>query len=565
MFLHTLHTYTKTLLLTGGISLIALSSAQAQFVPSADPSRVQDQLQTETQPQAADGQVITPPSLTSDVPASFKDITFTLEAIQFDGMSVYDQEQVADLYSDKVGQKVSLAEIVRVANALTLQYRNDGYLLSRAVVPTQEINDGSVTIKVFEGYIDQVQIEQEGDVAGGTALIERLTERLNRPGPVRTRDLESALLLSNDLPGVSIRTIITPSQERVGAADLRLIVTQERDLFTVAANNRGTRYLGPLQVFATYQLNSPFKNHGRLTADYVTAWGGDQELGYYGLSYDTIVHKSGTQLNIGGSYADTDPGFTLSQFDVEGESTSAFIGLEQPLIRTRRENLSVYGLFDYLNSENDATITLLEYEDKVRTLRVGARYNFVDGYKGFNRFNVEVSQGLDILGASEEGDDVSRANGDPEFTKIYLEASRVQALPHNASLVLATKAQKSAHTLLSSEEFGIGGARFGRAYDPSEVVGEDGVVGSLEVNKTYASPYAELDSYQLYGFYDIGAVWNDDAAQDKESLSSAGAGVRAVLFGGANASFEVSKPLTRDVDTQGDDDVRLFGNVSFRF
>ena len=80
---------------------------------------------------------------------------------------------------------------------------------------------------------------------------------------------------------------------------------------------------------------------------------------------------------------------------------------------------------------------------------------------------------------------------------------------------------------------------------------------------------ADLDYIQLYGFYDIGAVWNRNAARaefSRQSLSSTGIGVRAAVLGAAQVSAEIAKPLTRPVFASNNDNgLRAFFSLSASF
>ena len=92
------------------------------------------------------------------------------------------------------------------------------------------------------------------------------------------------------------------------------------------------------------------------------------------------------------------------------------------------------------------------------------------------------------------------------------EAQRLQRVTSNVNLQLTARGQLANDALLASEEFGVGGINSGRGYDPSEIVGDDGISGSVEVQWNEPYPVSYLEDYQLFGFYDIGKVWNTDVA-----------------------------------------------------
>lgn len=128
----------------------------------------------------------------------------------------------------------------------------------------------------------------------------------------------------------------------------------------------------------------------------------------------------------------------------------------------------------------------------------------------------------------------------------------------------------SSNALLSSEEFSVGGIGLGRGYDPSEITGDEGVAAKVELqwNDPVKVTSKFLDSYQLFGFYDVGKVWNDDAttaSQKVDSLASVGAGIRLDLAYDVDAGVGVAVPLTRERQTSGDHDPKVYLNISKRF
>ena len=120
--------------------------------------------------------------------------------------------------------------------------------------------------------------------------------------------------------------------------------------------------------------------------------------------------------------------------------------------------------------------------------------------------------------------------------------------------------QWSADPLLSYEEFSLGGETYGRGYDYGEISGEHGAAFSGELRYGSNLNWRWLSEYQLYGFYDVGAVWNETSG-DKytmDHLSSAGTGFRLRLNDTLRTGFEAAKPLDRRVSSTGDRDWRFF-------
>ena len=128
--------------------------------------------------------------------------------------------------------------------------------------------------------------------------------------------------------------------------------------------------------------------------------------------------------------------------------------------------------------------------------------------------------------------------------------------------------QKSANALFSSEEFAVGGNRFGRAFDFAEITGEDGAAGYLEARYTVQDLPDGFEFMQFYSFYDRGVVWNRGSSGDfrRHSLSSAGLGIRANFPWSIQTSLEVAQPLTWRVFTSGNSTKpRYFFTLSMSF
>jgi hemolysin activation/secretion protein len=129
--------------------------------------------------------------------------------------------------------------------------------------------------------------------------------------------------------------------------------------------------------------------------------------------------------------------------------------------------------------------------------------------------------------------------------------------------------QYAFNTVYAAEGFSLGGAKVGRGYDPSELIGDDGLAAASELR--YDDTIAGiplLSSYQAYAFYDVGQVWNHDPALlgPSHALSSAGVGIRLISNDGYTAGFEVAQPLTRQPsDETGHKPTMFYVDLSVRF
>jgi hemolysin activation/secretion protein len=560
----------SALLLSGLLITTSAQAAQTLLGPS-DAGRVQERTKNAPKLGEPESKVDVKAAPNVEAPKGADKIKLTLNAINFEGVTAYAPAELQSLYADKIGQKISLADVYGIANAATVKYRNDGYILTQVIVPPQTIDGGKVKLQVVEGFINTISIDGVTKDSERN-LISAYADRAKRSQPLNVRDLEQALLMINDLPGVSARSILSPSPNKVGAADLKIII--ERDMFDsqVGVDNFGSRYLGRLEGSGAVAANSMLGMNERISAQAVYAPSSslNKELLYGDLGYSQPVGTLGTKLDLLGSITSTVPGYTLREFDVRGRSVFWSAKLSQPIIRTRNLNWSVYGLFDWRNVQTDTNIETTRV-DHIRMLRAGTSFDALDSFlgAGYNSLNIEIAHGLDVLNSSDKGDaNMSRAFGDPDATKMEAEYQRLQRLSSKTNLLFGVKGQSASDAMLSSEEFGVGGASYGRGYDPSEIVGDNGLAGKLELQWNNPVAMPKVETYQLYGFVDAGRVWNTDAtnrADKKLTLVSAGVGVRTTLHTKTQADLFVASPLSREVQANQDRDPRVYFTLTQPF
>ena len=567
-FKSALQNVATTIIFASVLSFANTASAQLQQqTGQADPGRAGERLQEKTLIPQAGPNIRVKEMALQNAPAGAENIKFNFGGLRMNGVSVYTEDQLYSIYGDKIGTEISLADLYAIANQVSLKYRKDGYILTQAIVPPQTIESGIVQIQVVEGYIDNITIQGGDENNSALKAMQDYSSQINEGGPLNIADMERHLLLINDLPGVDARTIISPSRSAAGAADMLIII--ERDPFEayVGVDNHGSRFLGPVQFSGTSVFNSAFGLNERITAQAVVAPDAGLELAFGALGYEQPIGRYGTTLNFGGSITDTDPGFRLSQFDVEGLSKSLYVGLEHPIIRSRNTNIFGRLVADWRNVDSKNNVELTR-KDRIRAIRAGLKADFLDRLLGVavNSVDLQFSQGIDIFGASDEGDaNLTRPAGDPTFSKANLRIERLQRITGSVNLLLSGRGQLANKALLSSEEFGLGGYGTVRGYDPSEVVGDHGIAGKAEVQ--WNTPVKALPT-QLFGFIDSGTVWDEDATASvnkRNSLTSTGIGVRFDLPLDVDAEFVAAQPMNRDIQTQGERDPQFFFSLNKKF
>lgn len=495
---------------------------------------------------------------------------FVLAGVVIEGARAVPPESLAPIYEPYLARSVGPEELAEIAGAVTTRYREAGYILSRAEIPPQSVDSGILRLKVIEGHVAEIRIE---GLDGARA--EEAQARLNRvmtEQPARLADMDRAISLVEAMAGV---TVADSRVEEVEAGDRdgahRLIVTAEAETLdaVVYADNRGDREVGPMLAWFGVGANDALGAGERIEGGVYTVPNDPQELLYGEARVIAPIGRDGTTIDAALSGSSSESGGDQDDNDLIARSRTLTLGAEHPLILGRRETLSVRGevRLGRLSEEQQETQT---YEDRTRILSLSLDYRRTGLFEGTDvEGGLTLDQGIDVLGANGADDpDNSLADGSGSFTKLEAEGGVTQALPAGLSVRLAGRGQVADRALLTGQQFQFGGARFGRAYGYGEVSGEHGLAGLLELRRTGRLDLLGLGGYQLYGFADVGSVWDRTATggYDRESLASAGAGLRLWSPGyGFYADAQLAQPLTRDPDATDDDAPRFFLGVSGDF
>lgn len=556
-----------------GIMLAGIGSTFGQGLPGpVAPGRIEQQFQPLPQPQATQPSVLPEVPEGAAAPAGAENVHFVLRGITLDGVTVYPADAFTALYGDWLGKDITLAQIFTLATEITARYRNDGYILSQALVPAQKIADGTVRLRVVEGFIDRVIVDG-ADYGKSKSLIDGYGRKITLSRPLRAADLERYLLLMNDLPGVTARGFLQTSPGTPGAADLSVVLEEKRVGGYAGFDDRGSHFVGPYLGQAGGNLNNLFGRYDRTDLRVIAA-AQLRELQYVEIDHSEQLDTEGTQLRVTAYRSHSKPGGTLNSQNLDELNYAGTIAVSHPFIRSRSQNFSVRGSFDVINTDVEQNGAAFN-SDHLRVIRAGGSYDFADTLAwrpAINFAAVEFSHGLDIFGSSQPGSILlSRPQATPDFTKVTIDASRQQPLTDKLGLLLAATGQYAANSLLSYEQFGFGGARFGRGYDPSQLLGDSGIAGKIELQYTESPGLTWLETCQLYTFYDAGRVFDRGAGESgqspRRSATSTGVGLRSNVTEWASGFIEFAQQLTSSAANPGEsgNGSRLFFGIMTRF
>lgn len=542
---------------------------QPQPLPSESPSEEPILPSEEAQPEA--------PSQQDNL-----DIPIDVTRIEVTGSTIFSAEELDPILNPLEGRTTTLGELKDAASEITKLYLERGYITSRAVVPPQEIEDGVVEIVVVEGSLEDIQIE--GNRRLNTGYIRSRLE-LAQETPLDASELEDQLQLLRVNPLLDSIDARLQAGEEAGKSDLVVTVDEANPwLFNVYVDNYTSPSTGSVRtgISAGHRNLTGFGDTLLLTFNR-TIDGGSRELD---ASYTLPVNaKNGTlqlRTTIEGNDVTEDRLIpvdrnTGEELDIKGESERYEISFRQPFVRTPREEFALSLGFSYQRNQNFfenegfGFFNLAPDEDgetRTSAIRFGQEYLSRDP-NGIWLLRSLFSVGIDAFDATTNDAPVP----DSRFFSWFAQAQRAQRLSKNNLLVIQADLQLTPDSLLSSEQFTIGGAQSVRGYRQNALFADNGFRLSVEDRITVArNEESGKATLQFAPFVDMGAVWNSDDNPDNELgddtfLIGVGLGVIWQPISDLNIRLDYAPPLINlDDDIKGDDiqDHGLYFDVSYQ-
>lgn len=455
-----------------GLQLGCVSLVQAQTAPDAGSLRQQIEQQRELHlPQATPAPKVSP--LPEVQPR--QGVSIAVKSFRIAGNTLLSSDTLLSGLTEFVGHDLDYAGLQRAGDVVATAYREAGWL-ARVYLPEQDVSSGVITLQVVEARFAGLRFEGKPSQRVLPEETAAYFKSQQKPGDfLNTQALDRALLLADDLPGISVAGTLEP-----GAADgytaLVLQTTDEPLVYgDVGLDNTGARATGSRRVTVNMNINSPGLRGELLSLSALHTQGSD----YGRLALTVPDHHNGLRLGLSLSsmtYKVVDGPSDNSDTPIRGRSGSMGIDWSYPLLRQRMGNLYFSGALENKTFFTQDTQIRSDYASG--SLRLGLSGNQFDDFMGggANSATVQMLWGnLFDMQAHNLIDSIDRS-----YYKVSYSFTRQQSLISTQSLLLSLQGQHANRVLDSSEKFYIGGAQSVRAYPSSELSGERGHLLSAE-------------------------------------------------------------------------------------
>ncbi len=507
-----------------------------------------------------------------------KQVAFTLQEIKITGNTVFPDYVLKRLVDFKIGQEVTINDLIMSANDITDYYQGKGYISTIAYLPPQKVKNGVIEIKVLEGKYGNIEINPGKWERSSYLNKHYLKDNNIEPGKVlNVKDVRTALTDMNTEEYMKGAVSFADNEESEEFSDVTLDVKDRFPInFDLRYDNQGRELIGT-QRGVLYAGLHDVTGHGDTLMGTVSM--SSRSIGAGGI-YSLPIAKNDTRLNLGYSYSHVKLGKYLKDADISGDSHDVFIGVSRRL--AKGDDYRLYGDITLDMRNTETSIGNSDWAEAVgwnksayRTRVLKASLTDVkDDFYGRWLFNGGVSTGIPI-----DASDYNKARNMPSnnFLKVNASAARLQVLPKNNLMILQVNGQYANRNLYASEQMQVGGIATVRGYDEGYALGDYGITASLEYRTPIPGLKALLpekyefisDSIQIAGFYDFGWFGNryqynpfNGSDIHGEYLMSAGPGIVVKLTKYISANMYWGFPIGKRLEGLDRDSCRFHFTVT---
>ncbi|MCW0182025.1 ShlB/FhaC/HecB family hemolysin secretion/activation protein [Zavarzinia sp.] len=463
-----------------------------------------------------------------------------------------------------LGPHRRIDEVERARASLEKAYADRGYQTVAVEIPAQDVKDGVVLLKVVEGAVgrlrvrgaryyslDQIKAEApslaEGSVPDFTAVTQDITGLNQQPDRRVTP---------------SLRAGVAP-----GTVDVDLMVEDRLPFHgSLELNNGYSANTKPLRLNASLRYENLWQLGHSLTLGFQVAPEDRDDGEVYSASYLARFPRN--------------PAFSLLVYGVKNESDISTLGGTN--VVGRGETLGLRGLVTLPGGADDffhqASVGL-DYKHFEELVGLGdavgqsapvTYFPVTADYTGtWSGEGEQTDAGIGLtfnlrgLGSGQSDFQNKRADSRGDFVYLRGHASHTRELPAEFQLFARIEGQVSDQPLVSSEEISAGGLDTVRGYLESESLGDNGVIGRLELRGPNLQGIADTDwsagtvnEWRFHVFADgaLLAVLKPGAEQDDDfSLASVGVGSQIRLLDYLNGVVDLGVPLVDQSNTRAGD------------
>jgi len=487
------------------------------------------------------------------------------------GNSVLSNRQIEGVLYSRLGPDKTLADVDAARQALEAAYHDLGYSTVFVDIPPQEVKNGIVRLHVTEARV------RERTISGARYFSEgRILEQLpaTQPGSVpNLTDLQQQL---NALNGETTDRSVVPILKAgpiPGTTDLALKVEDHLPLHgSLELDNQRTPDSKPLRATLGMSYDNLFADLDSVSAQYTSAPQKWSEVGVFNANYSFHPLDGGIRPSVSFTNSSSNVA-TIGTLGVLGDGQVVGGRVNWPVLQLPGDSQSLTLGLDYKHFRNTIDLESTTPQSGGKTIEPISYLNASLSYGGFwqrsgasggvaQSGSLNISANFGPRGVSNSAIDFanSRYQARGNYAYLHLDAAFTTRLPAAMLLTLRAAGQFAQDPLVVYEQESIAGAQNVRGYLEAEVLGDDALRGTLQLQSPPLTHHGYLLG-DMFLFLDAGRSHEIDALAGEAgdtSLRSVGAGLDLLPGHHVAGSLTWADPLLNGPRTPAHDSRLLF-------
>ncbi len=497
---------------------------------------------------------------------------FEIKAYSVEGNTILPSEELISILKDYTGPEKDFGTIQEAIEALESAYRKHGYSMVSVILPEQELERGTLIIRVLESNVKDITVE--GNKHYNRDNILRALPGLRTGAPPKISDISENLHVANENPGRKLALQFKSGEKDTDLTAQIMVADKKPWQFTLSGDNTGSSSTGEYRTGLAFQHYNLFNRDHVIALQYITSPDHFEKVQIGSASYRLPLYRLGDSIDLFGAYMDVDSGTTqISGTDIKisGKGIVSGIRYNMTLPRSGGYEQKLVGGMDYRLYDNSALALNEELAKDILAHPLNLTYGGV-----FTSELATLDSSIGLLynipwGHNGEKQDFESVRNGASANYLIARYNLGIMIRPGADCILRISGtgQYTNDRLIPGEQFGLGGSTSIRGYQEREESWDNGISGTIELYSPDLAKYAESSKLQLrlVGFYDSGYGYNqrpNTGESSRHSLGGAGAGVRLGIGEFFNFSLDWGHALNNSVITKkGDNRIHFKASVSY--
>jgi hemolysin activation/secretion protein len=505
----------------------------------------------------------------TEAPAAGEQPKLFIREFRIVGAQALPRIEVEEAVYPFLGPGRTFEDVEKARAALEKTYRDKGFKATQVVIPEQTGRGGIVLLQTYEGRVGALRVK--GAQYFLPSRIKQQARSMAEGKVINFNDVTRDVVALNQSADRTVDPKLTPTGEP-GVFDIDLNVKDKLPLHgRLDLNNRYSVNTTPLRLNASVSYGNLWQRGHSVGASFQLSPEDPSEVkvfsGFYTWRFQEVDWFS---LLFTGTKQDSNVS-TLGSSAVAGKGD--ILGLRGVFTLPAAESFfhSLSAGFDYkhfnqsLFAGGTNDVIPISYYPLSATWDGTWVHRRDKDVRGTTEMSAGVTMNVRGLGSTVASLDRNRYGSDGNFIYFRGDVSHTHKLPRNWELFGRVHGQVSDQPLVNSEQFAGGGIDTSRAYYEAEVLGDNGIFGTVELRtpsllrdiKKDGDPKnpddKTGDEWRFYGFFDTGTVKLIDPLPEQESsfkLTSIGLGTELHFRKHLHAVAELALPLTSSSETE---------------